>query len=97
MTLTERDDRTELDVESDRASLVGGMIEDAEAYISDAVGDFISALTDAGCFRIHRDWSASEERALAVKEAVSAAVQSVLHNGWVDLPTEVIHLHRKGA
>jgi len=82
---------------ADRATIVGGVIEDHAAALKDALSDFVHDLSEAGCFRVHRGWSTYAERTAAVEAAVRAAVQSVLTNAWVDLPDETKALYVERA
>ena len=76
-----------------KSDRVVAALESAEMDVAAAVERLVDRLCDEGVIRIHRAWSANEERKLIREAATKAAIKSVLTNDWMgDLPREVIQL-----
>lgn len=83
--------------EMSRAAAISELISDHTDILAEKLQDLISDLTERGCFRIHRDWSAAAERKELAAEAAERAVHAVLNSPWCDLPVEVEAIHRKAV
>ena len=81
------------DRQVERTRRISQALCDVESATKNAVDLALDALQDEGAFRVHRDYSAWDERKLIQEAAAKAAVAAVMASDWVDLPLEIQTIH----